>query len=77
MLRSAIDFQANEARPQQIVSFWQLKMESENMFEKSPVSERPAVAEQPKASFLFSKPKVDLDMGEGSRLQGFKLNGSR
>ena len=41
------------------------------------------VMETPKALFATSnpdtKPKrpLELDMGEGSRLQGFRLNGSR
>ena len=42
------------------------------------------VTEPPKAMFATSKPEtqpkrkpMELDMGEGSREQGFRLNGSR
>jgi hypothetical protein len=42
------------------------------------------VTEPPKAMFVTSKPEtqpkrkpMELDMGEGSREQGFRLNGSR
>ena len=51
------------------------------MFEKTLVSTKsisPAVSggviASPKSK---PKPKLELDMGEGSRLQGFKLNGCR
>ena len=48
------------------------------MLHKSAASERPVPAKTEKPAFLFGHTaKVELDMGEASRLQGFKLNGSR
>lgn len=48
------------------------------MFQKSTADERPVSAKVEKSAFLFAQTlKVELDMGEASRLQGFKLNGSR
>lgn len=48
------------------------------MFHKSSANVRPASLKVPKPAFSFAPPpKIELDMGEASRLQGFKLNGSR
>ena len=48
------------------------------MVQKSSASDHPALPKAPKPAFSFAQPpKVELDMGEASRLQGFKLNGSR
>lgn len=49
------------------------------MFEKFAAGTSSAPAEVPMPTLTLKKrpTRVDLDMGEGSRLQGFKLNGSR